>query len=94
MLGIIRGAAADLMPYHHAKKPQQLELPAGDKRPMMVFGNVEQMQIVAGDGFMSAGIMPGEKPDEINGNAVRLDDSQSHENAKPLNSDDKAGSND
>lgn len=95
VLGIIRGAAADLLPYHHAKKPLQLELPAGDKRPMMVFGNVEHMQVIAdGDGFMSAGIMPGEKPNEINGDAVRVVGEQSHENAKPLIDKDKDGSND
>ncbi|RWN78066.1 MAG: hypothetical protein EOS02_09915 [Mesorhizobium sp.] len=95
VLGIIRGAAADLLPYHHAKKPLQLELPAGDKRPMMVFGNVEHMQVIAdGDGFMSAGIMPGEKPNEINGDAVRVVGEQSHEDAKPLIDNDKDGSND
>lgn len=95
VLGIIRGAAADLMPYHHAKKPLQVELPIGDKRPMMVFGNVEQLQVVAdGDGFMSAGIMPGEKPNEINGDAVRIPHDVPHENAKPLNGNDKAGSSD
>lgn len=95
VLSIIRGAAADLMPYHHAKKPQQIELPIGDKRPMMVFGNVEHMQVIADcEGFMSAGIMPGEKPNEINGDAVRLDGDQPHENAKPLIANDKEGSSD
>jgi len=98
VLGIIRGAAADLMPYHHAKKPLQLELPPGDKRPMMVFGNVENMQVIAdGEGFMSAGIMPGaraEKPNEINGEVVRPAASESHETANALNTNDKAVSND
>ncbi|MCF6120529.1 hypothetical protein L2449_27270 [Mesorhizobium muleiense] len=88
-------AADALLPYHHAKKPLQLELPAGDKRPMMVFGNVEHMQVIAdGDGFMSAGVMPGEKPNEINGDAVRLDGDQPHDKAKPLISNDIDGSND
>lgn len=88
-------AATTLMKYHHSAKPQQLELPAGDKRPMMVFGNVEHMQVIAdGDGFMSAGIMPGEKANEINGDAVRVVGVQSHENAKPLIANDKDGSND
>lgn len=95
VLGIIRGAAADLMPYHHAKKPLQLELPPGDRRPLMVFGNVENMQVVAdGDGFMSAGMMPvdrGEKANEINGDAVRQPADQSHGIAKPLNANDKDG---
>lgn len=88
-------AADALMAYHHAKKPQQIELPIGDKRPMMVFGNVEHMQVIAdGDGFMSAGIMPGEKANEINGDAVRLGGDQPHENATPLICNDKEGSSD
>jgi len=97
VLGIIRGAAADLMPYHHAKKPLQLDLPVGDKRPLMVFGNVESLQVVAdGDGYMSAGLMPdrAEKANEINGDAVRQPADQSHENANPLIANDKAGSSD
>lgn len=97
VLGIIRGAAADLMPYHHAKKPLQLDLPAGDKRPLMVFGNVESLQVVTdGDGYMSAGLMPdrAEKANEINGDAVRHPADQSHENANALKSNDKAETND
>jgi hypothetical protein len=94
VLGIIRGAAADLMPYHHAKKPQAIELPLGDKRPLMVIGEMNVTQI-NGDGFMSAGIMPeAEKPNEINGTAVRQPGSMSHENAKPLESHDNSGSSD
>lgn len=90
VLGIIRGAAADLMPYHHAKKPQQIELPAGDLRPLMVIGEMNVTQIGDG-GFMSAGVMPDEKPNEINGSAVRHQVDQSHDNTKPLNTLDKAG---
>lgn len=98
VLGLIRGAAADLMPYHHAKKPLQLELPPGDRRPLMVFGNVENMQVVAdGDGFMSAGMMPvdrSEKANEINGEAVREQAGVSHEIANALKDNDNPGSND
>lgn len=79
VLGIIRGAAADLMPYHHAKKPQQLELPQGDKRPLMVIGEMNVTQIAGGEGFMSAGIAPDEKPNEINGDAVRQSPEPSHD---------------
>ncbi|ESY21518.1 hypothetical protein [Mesorhizobium sp. LNJC391B00] len=97
VLGIIRGAAADLMPYRHAKIPQQLDLVVPGQRPLMVFGNVEQLQVVAdGDGYMSAGLMPdrAEKANEINGDAVRQPADKSHENANPLNTNDKAGLND
>ncbi len=50
-------AADTLMNYHHAKKPQQLDLPVGDKRPLMVIG---EMNVAIGNdlGFMSAGIAP------------------------------------
>ncbi|MDP3241753.1 MAG: hypothetical protein Q8M69_15110, partial [Reyranella sp.] len=47
-------AAEALMPYHHAKKPQQLELPVGDKRPYMVIGEMN-VAIMGGDGFMFSG---------------------------------------
>ncbi|ESZ32710.1 hypothetical protein [Mesorhizobium sp. L2C066B000] len=90
-------AATTLMKYHHSAKPQQLDLVLPDKRPLMVFGNVESVQIVAdGDGYMSAGLMPdrAEKANEINGDAVRHPADQSHENANPLNTNDKAGLND
>lgn len=50
-------AADALMPYHHAKKPQQLDLPVGDKRPLMVIGEMN-VAIGNGLGFMSAGIVP------------------------------------
>lgn len=108
VLGIIRGAAADLMPYHHARKPQQIELPVGDKRPLMVIGEMNVTQI-NGDGFMSAGVMPddpslrtkatiaaieAEKLNEINGTSVRQQDGMSHEIPKPLNSHDNSGSSD
>lgn len=79
VLGILRGAAADLMPYHHSKKPQQLELPPGDKRPLMVIGEMNVTAIAGGEGFMSAGVMPDEKPNEINGELVRQSPKPSHD---------------
>ncbi|OBQ59583.1 hypothetical protein EFV37_22105 [Mesorhizobium loti] len=94
VLGIIRGAAADLMPYHHAKKPQQIELPTGDLRPLMVIGEMNVTQINGDGGFMSAGVMPDEKPNEINGAAVRLSEGQSHENANAFKDNDNPGSSD
>ncbi len=85
VLGIIRGAAADMMPYHHAKKPQQLELPVGDKRPLMVIG---EMNVAIGNdlGFMSAGIAPDAKIVEnqplSEGDSVGESDAFSHETTK------------
>lgn len=87
VLQLQKSAADALMPYHHAKKPQQVELPLGDKRPMMVIG---EMNVVLGgaEGFMSAGIAPGEKANEINGDAVRIAPVDPHETANQLNTQD------
>ncbi|GAA2871862.1 hypothetical protein GGQ99_000974 [Aminobacter niigataensis] len=59
VLALQMRAADALMPYHHAKKPQQLDLgDLGDKRPVMVIG--EMNVAIANDyGIMSAGIAPG-----------------------------------
>lgn len=60
-------AAAELLPYDMAKRPQQLEIPdAGNGRPVMVIGEMNVM-MAADLGMMSAG----EKPNEINGDIVR-----------------------
>lgn len=83
-------AADALMPYHHAKKPQQLELPAGELRPLMVIGEMN-VSIGGPDGFMSAGIAPGEKANEINGDAVRISEANPHETAKSLKEQDNPG---
>ena len=65
-------AATTLMKYHHAAKPQQLELPegSGSMRPVMVFGDINVTTQSDRD-FWSLGA---EKPNEINGEAVRLPD--------------------
>lgn len=79
VLGLMKAAATDIMNYHHAKKPQQIELPIGDKRPLMVIGEMNVTTFANVDGFMSAGVMPPEKPNEINGDIVRPTDETSHE---------------
>lgn len=56
VLKLQQSAAEAIMPYHHARKPQQLELPAGDKRPLMVIGEMNVTQINSHEGFMSAGV--------------------------------------
>ncbi|MER2536886.1 MAG: hypothetical protein ABTQ31_17170 [Rhizobiaceae bacterium] len=73
VLALQMRAAEALMKYHHSAKPQQLELPVGDKRPLMVIGEMN-VSIESSDGFMSAGIAPdrGEKVKEINGDAVAM----------------------
>jgi hypothetical protein len=87
VLAIQKSAADALMPYHHAKKPQQLELPPGDLRPLMVIGEMN-VSIGGPDGFMSAGVAPPEKANEIKGDAVRIPASDPHETAKPLKDND------
>lgn len=58
VLAIMRGAAADLMPFHHARKPLELDLKnQGNQRPLMVIGEMN-VSIESSDGFMSAGIAP------------------------------------
>ena len=95
VLGIMRGAAADLMSYYHSKKPQQLELDVPvNKRPFMVVGEMN-VTVASLDGFMSAGIPPtieGEKANEINGANVRQTANVPHDAAKPLKSNDDPAS--
>lgn len=75
VLAIMRGAAADLMPFHHARQALKLDLKdEGNKRPLMVIGEMN-VSFESSDGFMSAGIPPdagrAEKAKEINGDPVR-----------------------
>lgn len=63
-------AAAELLPYKYAKKPQQLELPDGaNQRAVLVVGELNgNVNVLAANGFMSAGVpfSQPEKPNEIN----------------------------
>lgn len=89
---LIERAAGKIMNYHHSAKPQQLDLPVdpkGGKLPAMFFGDGAQVAVLVGhQAFDSAGIMPGEKPNEINGDAVRQATGESHDTAKPLETND------
>lgn len=59
VLALQMRAADALMPYHHAKKPQQLDLgDLGATRPVMVIGEMN-VGIASDFGFMSAGTAPG-----------------------------------
>jgi hypothetical protein len=87
VLALQMRAAEAIMPYHHAKKPQQLELPPGDLRPLMVIGEMN-VSIGGPDGFMSAGVAPPEKANEIKGDAVRIPTVDPHETAKSLKDND------
>lgn len=92
VLALQMRAAEAIMPYHHAKKPQQLDLlDAGGKRPVMVIGEMNVTQI-GGDAFMSAGDPPrAEKGNEIKGEVVRQGEGVSHEEVKPLDLQDDSG---
>lgn len=82
VLGLVKGAAEALMNYHHSKKPQQLDLPVGDKRPLMVIGDGNNIAIMAGQGFASDEFMPPDDSEQnqglIDGEAVRHKPDQSH----------------
>lgn len=83
VLGLVTRAAEALMNYHHSKKPQQLELPVGDKRPLMVIGDGNNIAIMAGQGFASDEFMPPDDSEQnqglIDGEAVRHKPDQSHD---------------
>ncbi len=81
VLGVQERAAARLMDYHHAKKPQQLDLLPGAQRPLMVIGEMN-VTIASENGLMSAGLPLDGKANEINGDVVREDESISHDDAK------------
>jgi hypothetical protein len=65
-------AADAIMPYHHGKKPQQLELlDPGARRPLMVIGEVNVTNI-SHEGFATAGELPAQQDQGlIEGEAVR-----------------------
>lgn len=83
VLALQKQAAAELMPYKYAKRPQELQLPAGDKRPFMVIGELNG-NIVADGGFMSVGDPRAQKANEIKGSAVRLREGESHEDGQAV----------
>ena len=51
-------AADRLMPYHHAKKPLELEVKTPAQRPVMIMGDMNVALVAAEGGFMSAGDAP------------------------------------
>jgi len=83
VLSLQRSAAAELMPYKYAKKPQQLELPADAKRPLMVIGEMNVINRQQNE-YMSVGDPRAEKANEINGRAVRPDKDKSHDDSQAI----------
>lgn len=88
VLQLQRSAAEALMPYHHAKQPQQLDLPdLGDRLPLMVIGEMNVSIERAADGFMSAGEIVENQSLSIEG-SVRDKAHSSHDSTKTLESQD------
>lgn len=98
VLKLQQQAASDIMGYHHAKKPQQLDLKTDTAvRPMTVIGEPTAGQRrevggVIGLAFLAA--VQVEKPNEINGEFVRDQDSQMIDAEKPSDNNDMMPSND
>lgn len=82
VLSIQERAATTLMKYHHAQMPQQVELALPTARPLMVIGEMN-VNIVDAGGFMSAGLAPDEKVNEISGDVVRETEPLSHGSTEP-----------
>ena len=80
VLGIQRGAASDLMNYHHSKKPQQLDLPVGDKRPLMIVGDGNNVAVFAGGGYASDEFLA---PEQTQGNQGVIDGESVRDDAEP-----------
>lgn len=101
VLGIQKAAAEALMKYHHAAQPQQLDLPMdgeGYKRPFMAIGELHGNIVVAPDGRTAMSIH--DEPANSQGNqrvieadGVRHDGDQSHNAAKPLETNDNPTTN-
>lgn len=72
-------AARDMLPYLYAKKPQQLELPAGDRVPLMVIGGDLNVTKITNATFDSAGELPEEYQALIDGESVRHQGDKSHD---------------
>lgn len=102
VLALQRQAAADLLPYHHAKQPTQLDLPIGGegfKRPLMQIGELHGNVIVGDNGQVGLSIF--DQPREIvenqalsEGESVRLEGGESHDarNALPAKASDAKSS--
>lgn len=83
VLALQKSAAEALLPYHHAKKPQQLDLlgDGKDHLPMMVIGEMNVTQVNQYGAAMSLGVPMDETLIDqgvIEGEAVR-DSGQSHD---------------
>ena len=85
VLAVQKDAAKELMNYHHSRKPQQLDLPAGEgsKRPIMVIGDGNNVAVMAANGFASAEFLPPDESEQnqevIDGEAVRHSSDKSHD---------------
>lgn len=85
VLGIMKSAATDLLPYNHSKKPQQLELPdaGGSKRAVMIIGDGNNVAVIQGNGYASDEFLPPAEVQQnqgvIEGEAVRQKPDQSHD---------------
>lgn len=90
VLALQRSAAAELMPYKYAKRPQAIELPPDAKRPMMVIG--EMSVINQHNEFMSVGDPRSKKANEINADAVRISNNDPHDDSQTVENTDENGS--
>lgn len=85
-----RKAAADLLPYKFAKRPQALEVKTG-KRPVLVVGEMN-VAMVAGTVALSVNDAPQpKKTNEINGRAVRQQHDESHDDTQTADIVDETG---
>ncbi len=81
VLGLQRAAAAELMPYKYAKKPQQIDLPPDRLRPMMVIGEMN-VGINTQSDVMSVADPRKKKSNEINGASLRIVENDPHEDSQ------------
>ncbi|WP_336071485.1 hypothetical protein [Nitratireductor rhodophyticola] len=82
-------AAAELMPYKYAKKPQQIDLPPDALRPLMVIGEMN-VGINTQSDVMSVADPRPKKANEINGDAVRIVDNDPHDNNQAIDNIDES----
>lgn len=89
VLGLQRAAAAELMPYKYAKKPQQIDLPPDVARPLMVIGEMNVGINTQSDEMSVADPRP-KKANEINGDAVRIVDNDPHDDNQAVDNIDES----